>query len=202
MKLAAFGTSLLWPCAVITVFFAASCGPPPKPRPSTLLPDGRDPRDVYRGAVNAFKTGDYPTAYEGFSAIWAVDKKPKVAGNLGRTELKLKKYCAAVEHLTYFLDEQKDLPPDDRTEMERLRTTARWSTMAVQLDVRPDAAEVFVDGASVGKSPLGRNLCLDPGNHKLEARLAERQATANVHAAPGAKLTKHLKVPDKADGTP
>ncbi len=184
----------LWGGATLIALSCAACGPPPRKGPSIQYVDGRDIRDVYRDAVAAYKAGDYPVAYRGFAGVWSVEKKPKVAGNLGRTELKLKKYCGAVEHLTLFLAGQADLPPDERAEVERLRDRARWSTTTLQVTTQA-GAEILVDDTSVGKAPIGKDLCLDPGKHKVEARVGDRKVSVDVYAAPGGKITKKLDVP-------
>ncbi len=120
VRLAAIGLPL-----AVTMPAAAQSPETPPIAPTSAPASERDVRTLYKDAVVAFKGGDYPLAYQGFLKVWEIEKKPKVAGNLGRAELKVGKYCGAVEHLRLFLDAEKDLPAEDRSALEQLVSEAR-----------------------------------------------------------------------------
>lgn len=176
-------------------------GQPPPAAPASAIP-APNARDAYKQAVEAFDAGDFAAAYRGFSDVWAQEKKPKVAGNLGRTELKLRKYCSAIEHLGLFLREQPDLTPAERKDVEALLGEAKENAASLRVEVSQPGADVLVDGAPVGPSPVGREMCMDPGKHRIEARLATLQAAEDVEVVSGAKVTRKLELAPRASQEP
>jgi len=169
---------------------------------ATTATPGRDVAEVYKQAVAAFKKGDYASAHSGFIEVWSQEKKPKVAGNLGRTELKLGKYCDAAEHLGLFLRDQPGLTPSEQKELGAQLDEARGKVVMLRVETAQPGADVFVDGARVGTAPLGHALCLQPGKHKIEARLGELRTAEDVNEPAGATATKKLAfAPPKTAGT-
>lgn len=159
-----------------TVQPAAARGPAPVIR--------EDVRALHNGALAAFLKGDTASAYEGFLAAWSLQRIPKVAGNLGRTELALGKHCAAVEHLTIYLTEEKNIAGDDEKRARAELTQARARAGALRVDVAAGAA-VSVDGTRVGTAPLPEDLCVEPGRRKIEARSGALVASREVDVGTG-----------------
>lgn len=153
----------------------------------------RDVREVYKQAVLSFQAGKYQQAYDGFKEVWTTEKKPKVAGNLGRAALKLKKYCEAVEYLGVYLAQQKGLSQDETSEVQRLVDEAKGQRVKLTVNVAA-GTEVTIDGQRAGTAPLPQEICVDPGPHTLEARQGTTTARKEVQALPGGTQTVTLEL--------
>lgn len=153
----------------------------------------RDVREIYKQAVLSFQAGKFQQAYDGFKEVWATDKKPKVAGNLGRSALKLKKHCEAVEYLDLYLAQEKKLSQDEVSEVQRMVAEAKGQLVKLSVEVAA-GAEVSIDGQTAGTAPLPHEICVDPGHHTLEARQGATTTRKDVQALPGAaqKVTLEL----------
>lgn len=123
----------------------------------------------------AFAEGDYRAAYGAYREAWSLRKSFDIACNLGRTEAEIELSRDAAEHLDYCL---RTFSASSRTEVKgankRFRdlfTVVRARVGALNVQVRPSGAEVFVDGASYGPAPLERQVFVDPGRHRVRARL-------------------------------
>lgn len=155
---------------------------------------GQDVGRLYDAALEHFRAGRYAEAHSGFSRVWSLEKKPRTAGNLGWTEMKLAMYAPAAEHLSYFLREQKGLDPEEREEVTRLLSQAKARVGALRIHVAQPGARVSIDGRAIGTAPLSDEIYVDPGRRKVEALLGERKATAEVEANAGGTATVHLDV--------
>jgi hypothetical protein len=146
----------------------------------------RDPREVYKDAVTAFEAGDYQKAYEGFKEVWATEKKPKVVGNLGRAELKIGKYRDAAEHLDMFLKQDDQMTADERRQVYALLGEAKKNITTLRLVILPEGAEVLVDGAKIGTSPIEGDVYLEPGKHTVVAQLGAATQKTDIDTKAGA----------------
>lgn len=109
---------------------------------------------------------------------WGLKRSYDIAANLGIVEAKLEKWRDAAERLAYAL---RTFPANGKPEHRKLLETtlaqAAPHLAAVKVKVRAhgdapvERAEVSVDGASVGVTPL-EVLFLEPGQHTITA---ERQ---------------------------
>jgi hypothetical protein len=129
-------------------------------------------RAYFDQANKLFDDGKYPQAEQAYLAAWNLKKSYDVAGNLGMIEADLNHLRAAAEHLAYAIQE---FPAGGRpglrdTLMKRL-TDVRRSVGAFRFQVNKPGAEVFVDGKSIGLSPLASEIFVDPGDHAVEVRL-------------------------------
>jgi hypothetical protein len=125
---------------------------------------------LFEEGVVAAKAEDWSKARGAFLQAWRLKQHWQIAANLGRAELMLKRYCDAVDHLTYFLKEAENLSASDRKQAQEMldEALAKVGSLKVQIDV--DGAEVLVDGQPVGKSPLTQPVCVEAGNRTIEAR--------------------------------
>jgi hypothetical protein len=125
----------------------------------------------YEDGVKAAKLTLWSRAYASFLAAWKLKQHYQIAANLGRAELKLRKYRDAAEHLTYFLREASEVVPDERKAAQAMLDEARANVGALTISVDRPGAEVLVDGVAIGEAPLGREVFVDPGTRLVEARL-------------------------------
>jgi hypothetical protein len=150
--------------------------------------------ELFREGNKAFAAGDARTAYEAYRGAWALRKSFDIACNLGRTEAELQLSRDAAEHLDYCL---KTYPASSRDELREanrrfreLFAEVRAKVAALRIETRPPGAEVAVDGASYGTTPLAGDVFVDPGKHRVRAELSGfdgEERTIEVTA--GASLT-------------
>jgi hypothetical protein len=150
--------------------------------------------ELFRDGNKAFAAGDARTAYEAYRGAWSLRKSFDIACNLGRTEAELQLSRDAAEHLDYCL---KTYPASSRDELREanrrfreLFAEVRAKVAALRIETRPPGAEVAVDGASYGTTPLAGDVFVDPGKHRVRAELSGFDAEERtIDVTPGASLT-------------
>ncbi|HEV8550615.1 MAG TPA: PEGA domain-containing protein [Polyangiaceae bacterium] len=160
------------------------------PRPSAASDvDNEQAEESFREGNRAFAAGDYHAAFAAYRAAWSLKQTFDIACNLGRTEVELSLSRDAAEHLDYclrtFSVSSRGEVRDANKRFRELFARVRHEVAALSVEVRPAGAEVTVDGASYGLAPLGRDIFLDPGPHRVRARLSgfhddERSVTAEA----------------------
>lgn len=179
---------------------APQVAPPAASATAGATPD-RTPGEIFKDAREAYKKGDYETALKGFQAVWAVEKRAKVAGNLGRTELKLKRYRDAAEHLELFMRIEEGMKPEERASVFAELNEAKSHVATLRVVVVPDASEVLIDGVSVGTSPIDHDVFVEAGHHKIEARSKGMTDTKEIDTKEGSEWPVKLEVPEKKADT-
>jgi hypothetical protein len=101
--------------------------------------------------VRAAKLALWQRAYTSFLQAWRLKQHYQIAANLGRAELKLRKYRDAAEHLTYFLREASAVGPDERKAAQAMLDEARAKVGALTIIVDRPGAVVLVDGVAIGR---------------------------------------------------
>jgi hypothetical protein len=178
-------------CASVALHATPAAAQPPSAPASKGA--GGDPVRLFEEGVAAAKAEDWPKARAAFLRAWELKQHWQIAANLGRAELMLKRYCNAVEHLTYVLKEAKELSATDRQQMQEMldKALAKVGSLTVRVDV--DGADVFVDERPVGKSPLGKDVCVEAGTRTVEARQeGSESARESVDLKAGSTMTVEL----------
>lgn len=119
-----------------------------------------------QGRAAALK-GDWQGSYTAQRAAYEKYPHPEIAGALGDSAFALGKYPEAIGLLSRNLRESASLPADERAAKEKRIADAKARCGTLFIDA-PDGALVKVDGAPVGKHPLGEMLYLLPGSHEVE----------------------------------
>lgn len=127
-------------------------------------------------------------------AAWSIHPSYQIAGNLAECEVKLGRNADAAEHLRFFLREvPADAPAERKARGETLMKEVRPKVAELSVRVNKADADVLVDGKSVGRSPLASSVFVEPGAHKMEAKLDGATAHAEVTATGGG--TQEVTVP-------
>jgi hypothetical protein len=124
----------------------------------------------YDEGVKHLKASQWEKAREALAAAYQLKATPDTAHGLARAEMQLGKPRDAAEHVSFYLREAKDAKPADRQAAEKLFTEAKAKVGTLNVTADMAAAEVLVDGKSVGKTPLTGPIFVEPGAHTLEAR--------------------------------
>ncbi|HLV22167.1 MAG TPA: hypothetical protein VKZ49_14840 [Polyangiaceae bacterium] len=137
-------------------------------------------RALVREGIGHYDQQRWQAAYESFLAASRIKLHHSILANLAYAELELGKYKDAAEHLRAYLSLAPTEEVNERAEAEKKLLQARQQLVTLGVSVNLDGADLFLDGAHVGRSPLGQQLFMDPGQAVLEAR------------APGQKTAKQL----------
>lgn len=147
--------------------------------------------------------GQYEKARALFEEAFKLDARPQIAANLGNAELEVGKPREAAEHFDYFFREDKTATPAERAAIQDLqkKALAKIGTLRVTVDV--EGAEIFIDGRSVGKSPIASPIYVDPGNYTIEAKAPGRVPASRLAAlTAGANLPIDFKLAPAGDTSP
>jgi len=141
----------------------------------TRTTSARDQAAVHFSEGNeAFTRGDTHEAYRQYLTAWELHRTFDIACNLGRAEAELGKLPQAAGHLAYCLDHFSSSPQqelqDARHRYSALFDTVRAQVSSLRFDVEPQGAEVFVNGANVGTTPLDHDIFVMPGTQVVELK--------------------------------
>ena len=185
------------------VLFAAS--------PASAADDDSDRAEVaFKDGNRAFAAGDYHAAFDAYRTAWSLKQTFDIACNLGRTEVELSLARDAAEHLDYclrtFSVSSRGEVKDAKQRFRELFARVRREVSALSVEAHPAGAEITVDGASYGLAPLGHDLFLVPGEHRVRARLSgfqEQERIVNAEAGGDVSISLTLEhAPPPVAATP
>lgn len=161
--------------------------------PTAENPEAR--RAAYQMGSDALKAKNWPEAERIFKQLWTEHPSYDVALGLGQAEFLQKKYRDAAEHLAYGI---RNFPPREKPEAlsvpKQALEIAKNHVGAIRIGVDRGGADVFIDGARVGTSPLEAVVFTEPGAHVVEARIADHSPTQqSVDAKAGEEQSVDLK---------
>lgn len=149
-------------------------------------------RQRYEDGVKAFDTGRFEDARSAFLQAYALKRHPAVLLNLGQSELRAGYPEDGGNHLTQFLREHKAATPEQRATAEKGIAEAKRKTGHVIVIIDASGADVSLDGAMVGKSPLLDPVFVKPGKHTVFASYGGKSATTQVDAKIGSATAANL----------
>ncbi|WP_437335939.1 PEGA domain-containing protein [Sorangium sp. So ce394] len=160
-------------------------------------------------------------------SAWELNPTFDVAYNLGNTKYQLKKHKEAAQYLSHALKHWPLMKAAAKlkTTAEKRLAESRAQAGALVVTAGAPGAEVLVDGKTVGKAPLEGEVFVEPGEHRVEARLlgyapasqmvkVAKGGTAEVtlamvlakseaqEATPGAKAAEGASTPGAEAGAP
>jgi len=154
-------------------------------------------RDHFNRGVEYVQDGDLKGALIEFKRAYAAAANYRVLYNLGQVENELRNYTEAQAYFQRYLkDGGDDIPAARRREVEALiaKLAGRIATLTIRSNV--SGAEVFVDGVSVGKTPLAGPIRVSTGSRVLSAAASGKpRITQMVEAAGGESLAVQLRFP-------
>ncbi|XXY45673.1 PEGA domain-containing protein [Sorangium sp. So ce269] len=174
-----------------------------------------------------YLSGKHQEAEAALLSAWELNPTFDVAYNLGNTEYKLKKHKESAQYLSFALRHWPLLKTVAKLKprAEQWLAESRAQVGAVTVTVGMAGAEVLVDGKAVGRAPLEGEVFVEPGEHRVEARLegyAPASQTVSVakggavevtlamalakrevkEATPVAKAAEGVSVPGTGAGAP
>ena len=163
----------------------------------------QEARELYVKAVERLKAGRFAQARASFLAAWALEQHWSIALGLGECELEMGKHRDAAEHFDYAL---RKMPPEHESRAQAQDALKQTSMLVAKLEITVDVdgVELFVDGQSVGTSPLKIPVFVEPGDRTIEGRLPNREPSRTTIAtrAGGAYPVRFMMAPGIEPGTP
>ena len=143
---------------------------------------------LLRDGERAFKAGEYEKARVKFSAAYGVIPSVDILWNIATSEFKAGRAVESLKHFRQYIHDPKARP--ERKKEAEVDYVPAALKQAGHVDVvAPDGASVTVDGATTGTTPLTDGIDLQPGAHKIAARLGDKTDVQDVSAAPGQAIT-------------
>jgi hypothetical protein len=146
---------------------------PSKPAPGSKKGDEPPPaqvkkaRDLWYRGVDAFRNGDYDAARLAFAECYQLMPKSDVLRNLSISEIQSGHYVSAARHLSLLLAAPGELQGNVREEATHRLAQAEAEIGQLSISVDVTGAEIGVDGAVIGRSPLEGNWYIEPGQHEI-----------------------------------
>jgi tetratricopeptide (TPR) repeat protein len=144
-------------------------------------------QELFQKGTEYYKSERWVEAEEAFDGAWAMGKTYDIAAHLGHTEYHLGKMREAAEHLGFAL---RNWPLSGKPEPKELARTryeeVRAKVGGIAIKVSVAGAEVAIDGQAIGTSPLAAEVMVEPGAHRVEAKLkGYKLASSAVRAMAG-----------------
>jgi len=173
--------------------------PAPAPEPDDLT---KLARAKFMEGVAAFDAKKYNEARIAFLQAYALKRHPAVLLNLGQSELRLGMVEDGGNHLQQFLREHKDASEDQKTSAREGIKEAQKRTGFAIIIVNVDGAELAIDNAPIGTSPLLDPYFVKPGKHELRATKDGGTATTSFTATRGSVTPVNIAVAGAATPAP
>jgi hypothetical protein len=157
--------------------------------PASHQPPRDEVERLWREGRAALLRHDRALALELLGKAWSLRKTHDIAANLAQAEYELERYPEAAEHLAYAI---RHAPAEthDRGRVKRIQEAfarVKNKVVTLQIGVQPGAAEVFLNGRSIGiAAALEPEVFANPGAIELRATLEGHVTwTKKLHASAG-----------------
>jgi hypothetical protein len=147
-------------------------------------------RQRYDRGMKLYNEGAFDAALVEMTRAYELAPSYKILYNLGLIHKQLNDFAAALKSFRRYLDEGgKKVPKDKRTEVSGYvaELEKRVATVTVEVDVA--GAEVSVDDAAVGTSPLSEPIRVNAGKRRITAKIAGKPAASRVITVAGTDTT-------------
>jgi enamine deaminase RidA (YjgF/YER057c/UK114 family) len=177
--------------AALFVALPARAGDPPTASTASNAPDFAA---HVRAGDRARAQGRWTEAVLAYVEALRLKDDPVVSGRLGLVLARLGENRRAANMLVRAVEDQAVLAPAERVEVLKAWESVRARVCRLTITVNQMGADVFVDGTLVDEaSPGGIVLFVDPGEHKITAKLKGfHEASANVAAEKAGVATAAL----------
>ncbi|HVW25531.1 MAG TPA: hypothetical protein VHC69_09180 [Polyangiaceae bacterium] len=125
-----------------------------------------------RTGIGEYRKNHLEAARTAFAHAWELRHHTAIAASLADVEMKLGRFDDAAEHWQYYVASS----PPDRAEAEAQLAECSKHVGRVDVSVDPADATLLLDGNTIEREPHDAPLWLEPGEHTLSAKLAERSS--------------------------
>jgi len=127
----------------------------------------------FEHAIKLYEEADYTLALAEFERVYELVPDYRVLYNIGQVSIQLGRYARAFRTLKeYVARGGAELAPDRAAAVNADLTLLAGKIARVSVQVEQAGAQVSVDGAAVGRSPLAEPLVVDVGEHRVQIELS------------------------------
>ena len=142
--------------------------------PTARAEAGAEARTHFDRALSLADRGDYATAIVEFELAYALSRSYRILFNIAKVNLALARPVPALTALrSYLAQGGSDIAPERQTQVRHEIERARMLVGALVVSSDPPGATILVDGRTIGTVPFAAPIELAPGEHDIEARLAD-----------------------------
>ena len=173
-----------------TAHAAPGDAPKASPEPSD---DNTRVRSLFRKAAAASQAGQYQEAHQLLLDAWSIRQTYDLASSLAQVEIQLKRYRDAAEHLEFCI--RNFAPVESEQTLDQAKkafSEAKTRVATVRLSTNRKGAELFVDSVRIGSEPLPAVVFVEPGPHRLAARLDDATAEQSLITQAGKEYVAEL----------
>lgn len=187
-------TTLLTP-TFVTAFESTALAQPAKKKSvrDQLPPDAQKQWDA---AIALYEKGQWDGARTSFYAAWEASKNPRVLFNVAVCDKNLGRYARAIESLKKELADGKgQLSADEETAVKNQISGLEQFVAELTIDVNEPGADVFVDEAKVGTTPLPGPVPVQVGERHVrvvKAGFIEGRETIELKGGASGRVTVKL----------
>lgn len=158
----------------------------------------------YERGLKLYDEGNYDAARVEMQRAYELAPTYRILYNLGLVHRQLNDYAAALRSFTQYLTEGgKKVEPKRRAEVEKYLVDLKAHVATVTVEVDKPGAEVSIDDATVGTSPLPEPVLVNAGKRRITARIAGRPPeTKVVTVAGGDAVTVKLELAEPVSDKP
>jgi len=129
-------------------------------------------RALFQRAIELEQAGNYTQALEQFRDVGQVRMTPQVRFHIASCEEKLGRLVTALGGYELALADADNVGEDFKNEVDSAVTRLRAGIpkLLIQRGPGAEAAEIQLDGVSLGASSVGVSVPLDPGPHSVNAK--------------------------------
>ncbi|MET0343343.1 MAG: hypothetical protein ABW252_20200 [Polyangiales bacterium] len=185
--------SKLWACGAMVALCLCAGG-------ARADEAGDQARARYERALSLYEEGVYDAALVELRRAYDLRPTYKLLYNIGQVRVAMKDYAGALETFQQYLREgASKVPSARRAAVEKDIASLEQRVGRLTLAVDLDGAELFVDDAAVGTSPLKRDVIVSSGVRRVTARHPDHPAqTVRVSIAGGERQEVALRVGERA----
>jgi hypothetical protein len=153
-------------------------------------------RSRYKAGLVLYEDGAYDAARVQFERAYELAPSYRILYNVGLVQKQLNDFVGALRAFERYLAEgAQEIPAERRTEVQKLIETLQGITASVRVQINVPDAEISVDDAVVGKSPMAAPVVVNPGRRKFSAKRAGKLPDAKViTVASGDRATVDLSL--------
>jgi len=127
--------------------------------------------DRFKKGIELFKEADYQGALVELRRAYELVPNWQLLYNIGQVQYQLQDYASALTTLERYLAEGgRQVPAARRAEVEKDVQTLKGRVAHVEISVNVPDAEIEIDDASVGRSPVAKPVLVSAGRRKVTVR--------------------------------
>lgn len=179
-----------------------------EPASTQKAPDANAKKEAARRfehAIKLYEDADYALALAEFERVYELVPDYRVLYNISQVSMQMGRYARALRTLREYVSRGgNELPGDRRTAAQADLAWLEARTATLKVDVQPEGAEVSIDAAVVGKSPLGEPLVVDVGERRVQARLSGHRTISQTLTLAGGDFRQVtlMLAPEPSAGAP